>query len=182
MYGTIADKTLNYWLTGNSCSAYVELDDGKTLYYNLKNLEKVDCKKKKKNNTMTITGDFKVAKVKFLSGTNTNTEYEYAMFDEYHVGDTVVVSSANHGLGLAKITNIISKEDAVTKKFEREIVSSVYMDAYEERKKNRAKLAELSAKMDQRVHELNKLAIFEMMAEKDADLKDMLEEYKALIG
>ena len=32
---------------------------------------------------MAITGDFKVAKIKFLSGSNTSSEYEYAMFDDY---------------------------------------------------------------------------------------------------
>ena len=130
---------------------------------------------------MAITGDFQVAKIKFLSGTNTNTEYEYAMFEDYQIGDTVVVASAHHGLGVAKITDIISQEEAATKKFEREIICAVYMDAYEKRKKNRAKLAELTNRMNQRVQELNKLAIFEMMAERDESLKSMLEEYKNLI-
>lgn len=182
MYGKIANKTLNYWLTGNSSSAYVELDDGKTLYYNLKNLEKVDENNKKENNNMTITGDFKVAKVKFLSGNNTSSEYEYAMFDDCQIGDTVVVMSAHNGLGIAKIVNIIDKDKAQTKKFEREIVAKVDMEPYEQRKKNRAKMQELNNRMEKRVQELNKLAVFEMMAEKDESLKDMLAEYKALIG
>lgn len=182
MYGRIADKNLNYWLTNNSCSAYVELDDGKTLYYNLKNLEKVDCKKKKENNNMAITGNFKVAKVNFLSGSNTSYEYEYAMFDDYQIGDTVVVMSAHNGLGIAKITAIIDKDKAQTKKFEREIVAKVDMEPWETRKKNRAKMQELNNRMEKRVQELNKLAVFEMMAAKDESLKEMLDEYKALIG
>jgi hypothetical protein len=36
--------------------------------------------------------------------------------------------------------------------------------------------------MEKRAQEINKLAIFEMMAEKDESLKEMLEEYKELIG
>ena len=180
-YGVIADKAWNRWLTDSSSSAYVELDDGKTRYYNLKNLEKVDCNNKKENNNMAITGNFKVAKVKFLSGSNTSSEYEYAMFDDYQIGDTVVVSSANHGLGLAKITAIIDKDKAQTKKFEREIVCKVDMEPWETRKKNRAKMQELNNRMEKRVQELNKLAVFEMMAAKDESLKEMLEEYKGLI-
>ena len=181
-YGRIADKNLNYWLTGNSCSAYVELDDGKTLYYNLKNLEKVDKKiEKKENNKMAITGNFKVAKVKFLSGSNTNSEYEYAMFDDCQVGDTVVVMSAHNGLGIAKISAIIDKDKASTKKFEREVVAKVDMEPWETRKKNRAKMQELNNRMEKRVQELNKLAVFEMMAAKDESLKEMLEEYKGLM-
>ena len=162
-------------------SHYVCLADGVRLCYKDINLKLVN-NKEKENDTMAIIGNFKVAKVKFLSGTNTNTEYEYAMFDDFQVGEVVVVASANHGLGIAKISAIIPREEAVTKKFEREIVCAVNMNEYEQRKKNRARLQELANQMDQRVHELNKLAIFEMMAEKDDSLKFMLEEYKGLVG
>lgn len=181
-YGKIANKDWNPWLTGNSCSAYVELDDGKVRYYNTKNLEKVDCDKKKENCKMAITGDFKVAKIKFLSGSNTSSEYEYAMFDDYQIGDTVVAASAHHGLGVAKISAIIDKDKAQTKKFEREIVCKADMEPWEQRKKNRAKMQELNNRMEKRVQELNKLAVFEMMAEKDESLKAMLDEYKGLIN
>lgn len=172
--GTIEDYGFQSWKT----SVNVRLDDGKLLTYKYTNLSLV--KKEEENNKMYITGDFKVAKVKFISGTNTNTEYEYAMFEEYQVGDTVVVASAHHGLGLAKITEIITKDEAKTKKFEREIVCPVFMDIYEQRKKNRARLQELNCQMEKRAQELNKLAIFEMLAEKDESLKDMLDEYKTL--
>lgn len=182
MFGKISDKNTNYWLTDKSESAYVTLDDGKTLYYNFKNIEKVDEKKEKENNDMIITGNFKVAKVKFMTGSNTNTEYEYAMFDDYQDGDVVVVSSAHHGLGIAKISAIIDKDQAYTKKFEREIVCKVDMEPWENRKKNRARLQELNNRMEKRAQEINKLAVFEMMAEKDESLKEMLAEYKALIG
>ena len=160
---------------------YVCLADGVRLCYKDINLRLL-TENEEENNVMTITGDFNVAKVKFLSGTNTNTEYEYAMFEPFEVGDIVVVASANHGMGIAQICGIIPRDMAVTKKFEREIVAKVDMTAYEQRKANRERLQDLSKKMDQRVQELNKLAIFEMMAEKDESLKSMLEEYKELIG
>lgn len=159
---------------------YVTFENGMCFYYKNQNLE--HCKDNMGEEKMSITGDFRVAKVKFIEGTNTTTTYEYALFDDYVVGAYVVVKSAHHGFGLAKIVDIIPKEQAVTKKFEREIVTAFDMEAYETRKKNRAKIQELNNRMDKRFHELNKLALFEMMAEKDPELKNMLEEYKCLTG
>lgn len=164
--------------TSTSCN--VLMDYGSLRTYKFANLQLVENNQEEQE--MAITGDFKVAKVKFLNGTNTNTEYEYAMFDEYEVGDTVVVASAHHGLGIAKISAIITKEQAVTKAFEREIVSRVDMEAYETRKKNRTRLHELKKQMDERVRDLNQLALFEMLAAKDDELCKMLGEYKLLIG
>lgn len=176
MYGTI----INTYSCSRSCD--VRLDNGKTIYYNSSNLIKVAADTEdKENKKMYITGNFKVAKVKFMSGTNTNTEYEYAMFDDCcSVGDVVAVQSARHGIGVAKITAIIDKDRAITKKFEREIIAPINMDAYEQRKKNRARLKELDNKMKKKADEINRLAVFEMLAEKDEELKMMLEEYKSL--
>lgn len=165
-------------VTSTSCN--VLMDYGSLRTYKFANLQLVE--KNQEEQEMAITGDFKVAKVKFLNGTNTNTEYEYAMFDDYEVGDTVVVASAHHGLGIAKISAIIAKEQAITKAFEREIVSRVDMEAYETRKKNRNRLHELKKQMDERVRDLNQLALFEMLAAKDDELSKMLGEYKLLIG
>ena len=165
-------------MTNTSC--WVLMDNGSARNYKFENIQLVE--KNQEDQKMAITGDFKVAKVKFLNGTNTCTEYEYAMFDDYEVGDTVVVASANHGLGIAKISAIIAKEQATTKTFEREIVSKVDMETYETRKKNRNRIQELKRQMDKRVNELNQLALFEMLAANDDELCKMLSEYKNLMG
>ena len=169
-FGTITSTT--------HTSCWVLMDSGSARNYKFQNLQLIEHNQE--DQKMAITGDFKVAKIKFLNGTNNYAEYEYAMFDDYEVGDTVVVASAHHGLGIAQISAIITKEQATTKTFEREIVSKVDMEAYEERKKNRNRRNELKEKMDKRFNELNKIALFEMMAEKDPELKSMLEEYKNL--
>lgn len=166
-------------VTGTSC--YVLMDNTcSRRCYKFQNLQLVENNQEEQK--MAITGDFKVVKVKFLNGTNTNTEYEYAMFDDFEVGDTVVVASAHHGLGIAKISAIIPREQAITKTFEREIVSKVDMETYETRKKNRNRVQELKRQMDKRVNDLNQLALFEMLAAKDDELSKMLGEYKQLIG
>lgn len=159
---------------------YVKLENNSRIYYNNENLKLYN--ENKEENTMAIAGDFKVAKVKFLEGSNTNSTYEYALFDNYTVGTYVVVKSAHHGFGVAQIVDIISKDQAMTKKFEREIVTEFDMETYEIRKKNRSRIQELNNRMEKRFQELNKLALFEMMAEKDSELKSMLNEYKNLTG
>ena len=164
-------------MTKTSC--WVLMDYGSARNYKFQNIQLIE--NNQEDQKMAITGDFKVANVKFLNGANTSCEYEYAMFDDYEVGDTVVVASAHHGLGIAKISSIITKDQAATKNFEREIVSKVDMETYETRKKNRNRVNELKAKMDKRFNELNKIALFEIMAEKDPELKNMLEEYKCLV-
>lgn len=167
-----------------SCAGFhgssVRFTNDKTLYYNNKNLSHYKGNQEEKE--MAVIGDFKVAKIKFLDGNNTTTAYEYALFDNYEVGTYVVVKSAHHGFGVGKIVEIIPAEQATTKKFEREIVSAFDMDRYETRKKNRARTQELKNRMEKRVQELNKLAIFEMMAASDDELKEMLEEYKNLVN
>lgn len=176
-------KTYNFVgvVSSAGCSGcYVTFENGMCFYYKNQNLE--HCKKNLEEEKMYITGDFRVAKVKFIEGANTTVIYEYALFDDYSIGTYVVVKSVHHGFGLAKIVDIIPKEQATTKKFEREVVTAFDMDTYETRKKNRAKIQELNSRMDKRFQELNKLALFEMMAEKDPELKNMLEEYKCLTG
>lgn len=185
-WGEIGRVSTTYTTYGSAYSkgCYVTLDTGRNLYFNCSSLIKIsDNNKNKENNTMIVTGDFNVVKVKFLSGTNTNVEYEYASFeDNLEVGDTVVVSSAHHGLGLAKVSALVERDKAATTKFEREIVCRVDMDAYNTRRERRIKAADLNNRMNQRFQELNKLALYEMMAEKDESLRDMLNEYKALVG
>ena len=161
--------------------SYVKLDSGKTVYYSNENLMHT-TRGKEECNKVYITGDFKVAKVKFLSGNNTNTEYEYALFDDFMVGDIVIVSAANNGFSIAKISAIIDRDEAQVKKFEREVVARVDLFDWETRVEKRKRMQELNGKMEKRAQELNKLAVFEMLAEKDPSLKVMLDEYKELVG
>lgn len=128
-----------------------------------------------------ITGNFKVAVVHFLDGTNSSSGYEYALFDNFEIGDVCVVKSANHGFGVARIVNIIDRADATTKNFEREVVDRFYMSNYENRIENRAKAKKLKAEMDEKMKELQDIALYQMMAEKFPELQAMLDEYQSLL-
>lgn len=125
--------------------------------------------------------NFMVAGVKFLDGSNRDKEYFYALFDEYYVGDLVVVQTGHHGLALAEISSIgcESKEKV---KCSREIITRVDMESFYERQEKRKALAQLKRDMDKKVKELQETALYELLAEKDPALALMLAQYKQLNG
>jgi hypothetical protein len=125
--------------------------------------------------------NFMVAGVKFLDGSNGDKEYFYALFDEYYVGDLVVVQTGHHGLALAEISSIglASKEKV---KCSREIITRVDMGSFYERQEKRKALAQLKRDMDKKVKELQETALYELLAEKDPALALMLAQYKQLNG
>ena len=125
--------------------------------------------------------NFMVAGVKFLDGTNTNKEYFYALFDEYCVGDLVVVQTGHHGLALAEIVSV-GWDDKNKVKCSREIVTRVDMSNFYDRQEKRKALAQLKKDMDKKVKELQETALYEMLAEKDPELAAMLAMYKQLNG
>lgn len=125
--------------------------------------------------------NFVVAGVKFLDGTNKDKEYFYALFDEYYVGDLVVVQTGHHGLALAEITSV-GWTDKERVKCSREIIARVDMEAFYARQEKRKVLAQLKKDMDKKVKELQETALYELLAEKDSTLASMLEEYKRLTG
>ena len=135
-----------------------------------------------------LMGNFKIAKIKFIEGTNTDKEYYYALYDDFIISsDYVVVKSANHGFGVAMVTDIIS-DDCVTQSMRdycnegREIIAKFDMVAYEQRVEKRKMAKQLKADMNKKMKEMQELAMFEMMAEKNPELKEMLDKYKELIG
>lgn len=127
---------------------------------------------------------FKVAGISFLEGVNTKTVYAYALYDDnIAVNDIVIVQSGHHGLGIAKVVSI--SDDALDVKhvqYGREIIAKVDFTAYEERKKKEERIKDLKKQMDAKVRELQNNAVYEMLAEKDPALKEMLDEFKTLIN
>lgn len=134
-----------------------------------------------------LMGNYIVCKVKFLEGTNTNKEYHYALYDDNTcVNDYVVVKSANHGMGIARVVDIIP-DGYVTQAMRdycnegREVIAKFDMDAYEQRVEKRKMAKQLKADMNKKMKEMQELAMFEMMAKENPELKEMLEKYKELI-
>ena len=167
---------------------------GKGLYYFkpnelqlFKEYEQNNIYNKGEENMNKIIGNYRVAKVRFLEGSNTHNTYNYALFDdEIQQYDNCVVKSANHGLGIAVIEEIIDDVDniSVTDNYGniREIVCKIDMSAFNKRIDDRLRASQLKKEMDKKVKELQGLALYKMMAENSPELKAMLSEYEKLVN
>lgn len=125
---------------------------------------------------------FIVAGIKFQSGTNTDKEYFYALYDAtVEVGDLVVVQTGHHGFAVARVSSI-GERDAECVECGREIVSKVDLSAYETRVHKRESIKTLKSEMDKKIKELQEMAIYELLAKEDDSLAAMLTDYKRLLG
>ena len=147
-----------------------------SFYFTPGELEIIDMKEKVMQN---ITNYLNIAKVQFIDNNTTNPKtYDYANFDPHLcVGDICMVKTANHGFGLAKVMEIVDQNDIATP---REVVASIDTSAYDERVAKRDKAAELKVKMQERVKQLQDIALYKMMAENDSTMSELLNEYQAV--
>ena len=121
----------------------------------------------------------KTARIRFLNGTNQNKTYEYALYDDFKAGDTVVVQTGHHGKTVAVIDEVIDQHP-INVAYNREVICLVDMTAYEERQRRVQRMRELKAQMDDRVRQLRNIAIYEMMATRDSTMRELLDEFNAL--
>lgn len=117
----------------------------------------------------------RIIRVKFDGNT---TEYSFYCFIEVYPGDLVVVDTVN-GLKLATVTTLEGK--IPVGRTGREVVNRVDMTDFNNRREREKRLNELKVKMDKRVKDLEKIAVYEMLSEKDPELKEMLSELKSLL-
>ena len=173
--------------TSYSCGSIpVEFDDLHNVnssygyfYFKRSDLEIVndDNNNTEGNNMANVTNYLNAVKIKFVDDTKV-CGYIYANYEyDIKVGDLCVVKSAHHGLGLARIVEIIDQNDFETT---REIVAKVETGSYDTRVELRAKAAELKAKMQERARKLQDVALYQMLAEKDSEMQELLNQYQAL--
>lgn len=132
-------------------------------------------------NNMKVTGNYVVAKVCFLQGCNTTTQYSFALFDkDVSVGDTVLCDTQN-GYAVGKVQCLIPKEDYVGTAVTKEIICKVDFSEFEKRKENRKKKETLKKRMNEMVKENQELVLFQMLAEKNPEMKALLDEYNNVV-
>lgn len=145
-------------------------------YFESKHLKRI---KSNNEGSFIMNGKFKIAEVQFIEGNNKDTKYLYACYDDTIViSDICVVKSAHHGFGIAQVVGFVeSTEEDIT----REIVGKVSFDAYNKRVEDRKRAAELRAMMNARAKQLQDIALFQMLSEKDAEMASFLAEYQKLM-
>lgn len=149
-------------------------------YFEQRDLEHVDPlnNTENKKESKIMEGNYRIAQVSFLEGNNTDKMYPYACYDpSIYVDDICVVKSEHHGLGIAKVMALGPKTD---EKITREIVCKCDFSAYENRVATRKRTAELLKQMHTRAAELQEIALYQMLAEKDPAMQSILNEYNAL--
>ena len=176
-YGTV----INTWrdLCNFELKAEIIAQDGLSYYFYEDELILIS---KKENEQMAkLTGYKQVAVIKQNYGT-----YYYAIYDDgrkYCPGDKVIVSGAASGT-VHTISEVIDAEEAVNrmgnKNITAEVIAYVDTSAYEERVAKRKEAEELKKKMDQVIKQMEENNKYEMYAEKNPELKEMLNAYKRL--
>ena len=164
--------------TMSTVDRYIQEDIEMT--YTLAKWRKELERTQKEKEEIPMLKNYRVAGIRFQDGYNTDKTYPYALYDEnIAIGDLVVVMTGHHGMSIAEVCSIGDfDKDAVS--CDREIVCKVDMTAYQDRKARAKKLADLKKEMDAKVKALQEVALYELMAEKDPELKGMLEAFKAL--
>lgn len=148
-------------------------------YFKASELKIIDDNIKEENDMSYITNYLNVVKVRFFSDDGPS-QYLYANFDpELKVDDVCVVKypSKGGGMGVATVVEIFDKTDL---NIDREVVAKVDMGHHEYRVATRAKAAELKAKMQERAKKLQDIALYQMLADNDAEMMALLQEYQAL--
>ena len=152
--------------------------DGFSYVYRADELERI---MEEEEQVTKLTGYKQVAAIK--QGYST---YYYAIYNDgrkYYPGDSVIVSGAASGM-VQKIEEIVDPEEAASrmgnKSITAEVIAYVDTSAYEERVAKRKEAVELKKKMDQVIKQMDESNKYEMYAERNPELKEMLETYKRL--
>ena len=176
-YGTVVST----WMGLCNYEPKVEIIAQDGLSYTYNEYDLVLISKKEDKQMAKLTGYKQVAAIKQKYGT-----YYYAVYDDgrkYYPGDKVIVSGAANGT-VQTIEEIIDLEEAANrmgnKNITAEIISYVDMSAYEERVEKRKAAEKLKKAMDKVIKEMDETNRYEMYAERNPELKKMLDTYKKL--
>ena len=110
-----------------------------------------------------------------------NFHYCYAIYDDgntYKVGDQIIVSGRCGDV--LEITNILCPEEIATN-ICAEVICKVDTTAYDKRVKNREKADKLKKEMDKMIKAMDESKKYEMYAEENPDVAEILNEYKTLV-
>ena len=136
--------------------------------------------KSKGENTMAVKGNYRVALVKFVQGSNTYKEYAFALFDCDVDVDDFVLCDTSMGYNVAKVTQIVSQDDYSGCTVTKEIICKIDFTNFNNRKELRKQKDDLKKKMDKMVKDNQELFLYQALAEKNPEMAALLAAYKAL--
>lgn len=124
-----------------------------------------------------VTGNYRIAIVNFLKGSNTTKGYSFALFDSSITVDDIVLCDTSVGYQVAKVIDIVEQLNYNGADVTKEIICKVDFSNFQKRIEERKRKVELKAKMDAMVKDDKELMLYQMLAEKNPVMKEMLDEY-----
>lgn len=132
-------------------------------------------------NYMALTGDFRIATVKFISGYNKNKEYGFALYDYFTIKvNDYVLCDTQYGYNVAKVVDVMSQEE-YGKSVTKEIICKCDFTAYETRKDIRNKVKMVKKKLDKAVKENQNMTLYKAVAKDNSEVANLLSEYEKLL-
>lgn len=127
-----------------------------------------------------LTGYSKVAVIKMGCA-----NYHFAIYNDgfdYQPGDKVLVSWNKQ---LQVIDEVITPEEStqrLNKNIIGEVICKVDTSSYDIRVEDRKRAADVKQKMDAMIKKMDEAIKYEMYAERNSELKALLDNYKELVG
>lgn len=175
--GTIVAVTFN---TFTFEDIIYTIDFGEYDYLNVTSNYFIFINEEENKNMAALTGYKAVAVIK--QGCY-NKDYHFAIYEDgtdYKPGDMVKVSGGN---GFDVIKEVITPEEAherFKKNITAEVICKVDTTAYDERVRKRKEAADIKKEMDKVIKQMDEKMKYEIYAEENPDLKDMLRKYMEL--
>ena len=101
---------------------------------------------------------------------------EAKTYDEYEIGDTVVIEKEGRGIFLGRILGKALSKDAEGYNIVMKVVVAAYFEDIEKEKKRQ----ELMGLMEEKFREIDKLKKYEYYATLDKEFGELYEEFKNL--
>ena len=127
-----------------------------------------------------VTGNYDIAAVKFLQGSNTTKGYSFALFDSTICEGDIVLCDTTYGYQVAKVDRIFHKDDYDGVDVTKEVICKLDFSDFEQRKERRRLKEELKKKMDEELKRTQELLLYQTIAEKNPEMKALLDEYAGL--
>lgn len=128
-------------------------------------------------------GHYVVAKIHYVDDV-ANAETFARLYDDdgmfYEVGGYVVAKSVNKCMRVAKIIDCFDENSMNSCSSDTEIICPIQMEAYNKRNQKVKEIKKLKAAMDEKVKELQGIALYKLMAQESPELKEMFEKFTEL--
>ncbi len=113
----------------------------------------------------------------------TGKDYYYALYDEDIKAEDKVLVTGRLATDILTVKNVLTKDEArelCSVTITEEVRCKVDLSAYNQRVKNREEATKLRKKMDDEIKKMDELNKYEMYADRNPALREMLEQLKGL--